>query len=370
MLNLIAMRTEELVPLTDTKEPTSKMQLTGVSRVHVGKTKSLSLRPILHSRRHQVEKPTVQLPASPLADVLLLGLGLEVQVLKDKNSIRRSPLTELGGGFLTERPVAVSGFPGQPFQHSADIPRVLVLCLLPGELGLQPGTNLASLGIADRQRLATDEERVFVCGSDQGVIHPEVDADWDDAFGYRSLDGDAKVRLAVGDAETINAFGGIEVFTEVLGDFPANLLPSLQCGDGQATVSAEREILGEKEERCRSAEDEWSCCWSAVGLGRSVGGSSCSDGIATHLRRQRCWSLMVDQFLQLKSSEGTSLVETDWADGLLVAVELSHGLIDESVLVKDYRYGSLNIHTDSIVTHPEKSNTYLEIKEAGNSSVS
>jgi hypothetical protein len=370
MLNLITMRTEELVTLASAKESTAEMQLTGKSRVHISKAKSLPLCPILHGRCHQVKKPTVQLPASSLTDVFLLGLGLEVQVLEDQDGVRWNPLTELSSSFLTERPVAIMMFPGQPFQHPTNTPRVPVLCLLPGKFGLKSGTNFARFGVANGQSLATNEKCLLVGGSDQSVIDTEVNAYGCDSPGLGSLDGDAEESLSAGNPETVDALGGIEVLAEVVGNFPANFLATLKSRDGQTAISAEREVLGKQEKCCRASERERASRRPAVGLGPSIGCRSCSDGVASHLRSQGGRSLVIDCVMQLKSAKGFATVETDWADGLLVTVELRHGLINERILVKDYRYGSLDVHAGSIVLHLLKSNTYLEIKEAGNSSVS
>jgi len=348
MLNLIAMRTEELVPLTTSKESTAIMKLRSKSRVYIGKAKSLSLSPISYSRCHQVEKPTVQLPTSPFADVLLLGLGLEMQVLEDQNGIRWNPFTELSSGFLTERPVLISGFPGQPFQHSTDTPRIPVLCLLPGEFGLKTRANLARFGVADGQVFPTDEQGFLVSGSDQSIVHPEVDADRDNALGVRRFDGYTEKSLSASDTKAVNALGRVEVLAKVVGDFPADLLSPLQGRDGKATISAERKVFGIEEEGCRIAEDERTICWFAVGLGRSVSCGSCSDGIATHLRGQGGLSLVVDRVMQFKSAKGFATVETNWADGFLVAIELQHSIVNKGVLVEDYRYGSLHVHMGSI----------------------
>jgi len=336
------------------------MQLAGESRIHVGKAKSLPLGPISYSHHHQVEKPTVQLSTSSFADVFLLGLRLEMQVLEDQDGVHRSPLTELSSGFLTERPVSIMVFPGQPFQHSTDTPRVPVLCLLPGKFGLKSGTNLARLGIANGQSLATNEQGFLVGGSDQGVVYPEVDADRGDSPGLGSLKGDTEESFAPSDTKTVNTLGSVKVLAEVFGNAPADFLSTLKCGDGQASVSAELEVLGVEKKRRRSTEDERASCWFAVGFGRSIGGSSCSNGIAAHLRSQDGLDFVVDRVMQFKGSQRSSAVEADWADGLLVAVELQHGLIDESVLVEDYRYGSLDIHTGSIVIHSVKVNSVLK----------
>jgi len=357
MLNLITVRTEEPMPLANTKESTAVMQLAGESRVGEGKTKSLPLGSILYRRGYQVEKPAVELPAGAPADVLLLGLGLEVQVLKNQHGILRSPLAEFSGGFPTERPVAVVGFPGQPFQHSAYRLGVEVLCLLPGEFGLQTRANLPSLGVANGESLATDEERILVCGGDEGVVHPKVNADRYDTLGFKNLKGDAEGSLAVGDAKAVNALGQVEVMAEVLGDFPADFLPAPQGGDGEAAVSAKREVLGEKEKGSWFAKDERTSCWPVVGFSRSIGGGGSPDGVATHLRSQGGRGLVVDQFVQFIGTKRLAAVEADRADGLLVTVELGDGFVNESVPVKDYRYGSLDVHADSIVIHLEKSSS-------------
>jgi hypothetical protein len=356
------MRTKELMPFTDTKESTPIMKLRSKSRVHIGKAKSLPFGPISYSHYHQVEKPTVQLSTSSFADVFLLGLGLEIQVLEDQNGIHRSPLTELSSGFLAERPVAVVMFPGQPFQHSDDRPGVEMLCLLPSEFGLQTRTNLARLGVANGQRFSTDEQGFLVSRSDQGIVHPEVNAHGDDALGFWDFKGEAEESLAVGDSKAVDGLGGIKILAEVAGDFPANLLPTLKRRNGEASVPTKAEVLADEEKRSWFTEDKRTSGRFAIGLGTGISSSSCSDGVTPHLGSQCGRSLMVDQFLQFKGAKWSSVVETDWADGLLVTVKLQHSLIDESVRVEDYRYGSLDVHIDSIVTHPEKSKTCLENK--------
>jgi len=351
------------------------MQLRSKSRVHKGKAKSLPFSFILHGRCHQVEKPTVQLPASPFTDMFLFGLGLEMQVLKDQNGVHRNPLTEMSSGFLTERSVAIVVFPGQPFQHSTDTSRVLVLCLLPGEFGLKSGANLASLGVANGQSLPADKERLLVGGGNKSVVHPQVDTDRNDFFRRGDFEGDTKESFAPSNPKTVEGLGGIEVLAEVLGNLPANLLPALQSGDGQAAVPAELEVLGIEKECRWSAEDKGTNGWSAISLGRCIGGSGCPNRIAAHLRGQSGLDFVVDRVVQFESAKRFAAIETDRTDGLLVTIELQYGGIDKGVLVKDYRYGSLNVHTDSIVIHSEKVNSVLKRnlqlrKEGGASSAS
>jgi len=332
------------------------MQLASEGRANEDEVESLPLCPVPHRRRHQVEEPTVQLPTSSLAYVLLLGLGLELQVFENQHRILRNPFAESSGGFLTERLVAVSGFPRQPFQRSTNRPGVESLCLLLGEFGLQTRPNLARLGVPDGQGFAADEQRLLVRRSDQGVVDTEVDADGNDAFGVWDFEGDAEESCVRSNAKAIDALGGIEGLAEVVRDSPSDFLSTLKCRDGKTSVSPEREVFTNKEECRRFSENEGTGCRSVVGLGRSIGRCGRSDGVATHLRGQSCWSLMIDQLMQLEGTKRLSIVEADWTDGLLVTVELRYCFIDEGVFVEYNRYGSLDIHTDKIVIHPKKTN--------------
>jgi len=358
MTYISTMRTSEFVTLAVSKKTTLGTQLAGIGRLDKSNSDSLPFSPISYCRCHQPIKPTVQLPASSFSDtIILFGLGFKIQILKNKYRILRNPLAEFSGGFLAECPVSILMFMGKPFQHSTDTPRVPVLCLLPDEFGLQTRTNLARLGVADRQSLATDKERLLVGGSNKGVVHPEVNAYGNNALGFGSLDGDAEESLAPSNPKTVNTLGSVKVLAEVFGNTPADFLSSLQSGDGQASVSSERKVFGIKEKGRRSTEDERTICWFAVGLGRSISSGSCSDGVAAHLGSQGSRSLVVDQLLQFKGAKWSSAVEADRTQNLLVAVELRHGIVNKGVLVKDYRYGSLDVHTSSIVTHPEKRKT-------------
>ena len=191
MLHNIAMRTEEFVACADSHESADMVELACEGRIHLGHCNSMPLCALLDSRSHHAEKPLIQLAPGAFAYVLLLSPGLKAQVFQNDHSIWRNPLTELGSGFSTEGQVSVVVCPGQPLQHSAYRSGIRVLCLLPGELGLQAGASLAKLGVSDSQAFSIDKESIRVGGSYQCVVDPEVNAYGNSAYRLGHLQCDA-----------------------------------------------------------------------------------------------------------------------------------------------------------------------------------
>jgi hypothetical protein len=267
----------------------------------------------------------------------------------------------LSSGFPTERPITVFGFPGQPFQHSNYRFGVLVLCLLPGQFGLESGMNLSGFNVTNGQRFSANEQSFFIGGSNQGVVDTKVDSNGDDFFRFGSFKGNAEESLATSDAEAVDAFGSLKVFLEMVGNFPANLLPPLKRRDGQTAISTKREILSMQKERCWFAENKRTRGWLAIGLGSGINGSSCSDGIASHLGSQGglCW--VIDFVVQFQGSKRFAIIKTNRTNRLLIPIEFNNGFVNKAIFIKDYRYGSLNVHTDNIFIQPKKSRVILKI---------
>lgn len=348
MLRMTA-STSELMPFTLSKESAFGAQLTGVSGVDERKGKSLSFSPVSDRLCHQVEEPCVQLPTGSLANVLFLGFGLEVQVLEHEHGIGRSPRTEASSGFSTECPASVALFPGQPFQRTANRPCVATLCLLPGELGLETGANLASLRTANSKTLPADKESLTsCCRCDERVVDAKVDANRHESFCLFNFKCDAEKRFATGNTQAIDSLGRVKVLAKMVRNRPTNSLPTLHSGDRHGSVFAEREVSSEEEQGCWLTKHEWPSHLMPVGLGSSVCRGRRAYGTASHLRIQRGLSLMVDQFVQVERTKRIPLVECDRADYLLVTIELGYGGVNEAVCVQVDGYGSLDVHTCSI----------------------
>ena len=202
----------------------------------------MSFGSVLNRGCHRVEEPAVQLTTGSLTDVFGFGLRFEVQVFEDQDRSLGNPVAELCSCFLTERPVSVAGFPRQPFQHPAYRPGILVLCLLPGEFGLQPRSYLSCSGGSDLKRFTADDQCFLLGGSHHRISNAEVNSYRDYSFGFGNAEGYAEVGLSSTDTETVDAGCSFEIVLEVIWNLPSDLLSPLRCGYRKTIVPTKREI--------------------------------------------------------------------------------------------------------------------------------
>lgn len=211
----------------NTNQTTFMATLRGLERLDVVYAKPITFRPVDTRLRYLREKPRTKFAASSLP---VFGCLLDLfyaQVLKHQHRILGNPLAQLGGGLLAECPVAVGLFSTQPFKRPADTAGVLALCLVIGQLLLQPLAGFASSLVGLLQSGARDEQSLLVGGCYQGVVDAKVYPYRRDGFGFRNLKRDAQGDLVGAcdhDAVITDSVG--EVSLGVIRDNIIKFLPS------------------------------------------------------------------------------------------------------------------------------------------------
>jgi len=352
MSHITTMRTAELTPLALSEEAAARAKLTGICRIDEADGKTSALSPVLHRLKHQSVKPAVELPTGAFPQMLLFPASGDLQILEDQHCIGRSPLTERCRSLPAERLIPVSGFPGQPFQRTADAFRVRALCLLPGEFGLEAGANLAGSLVAYGELLSTDDQRSFLGRGNQGIVDAKVNPDWNGAFRVWNLESETKRCFAVvPNDQAIDRFGLGQISLKPFRNSVIDTLTAVDSPDRECTVFTERSVaagLANQKQGSRSFEKKWLADRSTIGFGGTVCRRCQPDRRTAKLGGKRSWYLMINYSLELNCAKRLAGVESNRRNCALIPIEFFDSCRDIRARLEDNRDCAFNIHTKTV----------------------
>ena len=229
----------------NTNQTTFVTTLRSIGRVDVINPESIALSPIDTRLCHLREEPLVKFAAGSFSVSGCLFDLFDFQVFKHQHRILWSPLAQLGGGFPAECPVAVSLFSTQPFKHFADTVGVFVLCLMVGQLALQPLAGFTSSLISLLQSRAGNEQSLLISGSDQRIVNTKVDSDRYNGFWFGNFKRDTQSNsISPRNDDTIVTYCVNKISFRVIRNNIIKLLSSDGSRDRKLSLPSETEILG------------------------------------------------------------------------------------------------------------------------------
>ena len=303
------------MPLTVTKTSTTRISLRSVSRVDQQDWDTRHLCLVTDALKQQTMRKLMQPAIKGFAAFLAL---LKLQVLQSQDSINASPNNEAFGDRLAVGLDEVSLAERQPFQHSANASRVLVLCLTLSQLSLQPCHFLAMLLSPNSQlQPAFKEDLARFLYGDKQIRFVSVNADQNRTFLCRLWERDAKVanKLTVSflDRQAVKRKGVQKVVDEVVRDRESKSFSPADCPDADCAIFFDGDTpfpLTNEEDSERLFECDGIRKFSALPLG--VASSDEADGSASHLGADDAFGLVIGMFVKGTSRKGFATVPANW----------------------------------------------------------
>ena len=173
--------------MATTTQTAPRAILARVGRVYFGNRQASDFRFGCNGLTGSAMLPKRQPPAqSPPSDRAFLGLW-HVQVLKDKDSVERSPLDQVFGRLLGKGAGAMTAFATEPFEKTANRAGIFLLCLTGRMFGLNAGTGLGGTDILHFDGLATDKEAPPVrVNGNECIGFIEINPQRKSSFGQRA----------------------------------------------------------------------------------------------------------------------------------------------------------------------------------------
>lgn len=343
-----AMRAIKRMPLPVSGKTTPRAVLGGVLRIN-SSNGSLSLNLVAdYIEDHTIwpyREPSIPSFAASLAPA-------EIQILKYKNAVLRSPFDKLLGCTIAEILSSTRSLDSQPFEGSDNTPSILSLCLSLSKFSLESLDRLRSALVLDLPIQATYEKLISICVySHYSIGFVEVNSHRMNSLNIWKFNrvGNVTNKLVskILDCDAIDLRGIIIVLHEGIRNHIMKAFSAIDCGNAQKTILHEIGItppLSNKKESKRSMPVERMIEIMIILFGRCISASSKPDACAGKLARYGSFDIIVDSAMQIKSFQ--RLAEVPSSFGYAIA-DLSKAIecFDERFIrLNNYLQGSLNKH--------------------------
>jgi hypothetical protein len=308
------MRATKPMPLTVAQIATVGTGLRGEGRVDQQQRDAQHLCFVANALKEQTMRELGQPAVKGFAPNFAL---LELKVLQSQDSIRSSPSDEAFGDCLAVGFGKVSLAKRQPFQHSADTSRVLVLCLTLRQLSLQPCHLLAMLLSPNPQiQTAFKEDFTPLLHSNKQVRLVTVNADQDRArkggFRERHTQIAYQPPIALLDGQAVKGEGVKEVAEKVVRDRKSQAFSPANRPDANCAILFKGCVpLPLADEENSEGLFEVDCARKFFAFPFGVAGSDETDGGASHLGADDTFNLMVSMLLKGTGVKGFATIPTD-----------------------------------------------------------
>jgi hypothetical protein len=346
-----AMRADKAVPLADSQQPAPGAGLACVSRINLNHGQAADLRFVLNSGAYFPPLPKGKAAAQGLTvNPALFGPWYVPQVLKDENSVGRSPLYQGSGRLLGEGAGAVALLAAKPFEHTSDTSCVPVLCLSGRKFTLEPCTGLLGTAVFDLDCLAGGKERVAIwvyCDEGVGLVQVNANGQYTNGFGYFKRNGYTTKQLPIpfNNGQTIDLLGLLQGCLEHFWHNVRQAFASTDGPNGQGAVSTEVSVastFADEEDGPRPTKVEWSADAVFVTFCTLVSSSYGPNRRDGHLAVKTAFDFIVGSPMQCNRAKRFTIVEGNRGKISLYLAEDLQGLPQIWVRLDDDSHSSLN----------------------------
>jgi len=293
------------MPIPDTRKATPRAILRCVPGVDLSDY-SFSLNLVADHIEDHAAGPNREPSIPGFATMLSL---LKIQIFEHKNTVLGSPFDQLLRNAIAEVLGSTRSLSSKPFEGSNNASSIFTLCLSKSLLSLKSLDRLRSALVLDSAIQAAYEKLVSVCiDSHNSIGFIEIDTDGVNPLNigkFNSVSNIAnKLVSKILDYDTIDLGGVVEIFFECLWNFIHKMLPAIDCGNAQETISCEAGItppLSDEEKGKRSMPIERMIQVMPVFLGSSISSSGEPDARASKLAGNRSFDIVIDSAMQIKS---------------------------------------------------------------------
>jgi len=337
-------------------QATARAVLARIGRVDIGKSHAMLLCLGEHAFTDKPTLPEGESTSQSLPLHLSLFRLRNVQIFKDKHSVRRGPLDQLFSRLLGKGAGTMALLATKPFHDTSNTSRILVLCLTGRKLGLKAGTRLCSASVLDLDRFPADEEFSPVrVNSYKGIGFIQVNTDRKDTCRFRNIQGNSntsnELAISLDNSEAVNLDGIGECCLEVSRNGIGEAFSSSYRPDRERPISTKVSItptLAHKKQSTCFPKLKWRARWFLIRLGRGVGTCNQANSGYGHLSRECSLDAVIARFLQCKSPKGLAIIEAWSRETMLNLSKRLKSAFQVAIRLYDDGHCSLNVHRESI----------------------
>jgi hypothetical protein len=318
------MRATKSVPLTVAQTVTAGASLRGVGRVDQQNWNAQHFCFVANALKEQ----TMWELGQPAVKGFAANFALwELKVFQNQDSVCSSPYNEALGNRLAVGLGKVSLAGRQPFQHSAHIPCVLVLCLTLRQLSLQPCHFLAVL-LSPNPQLKPTFKKDLTCllnGNNQ-VCLVAVNANQNRALNSGFWKGYAQVTdkllVALLDGQAVKGDGVEKVAEKVFRDGKSQPSSPANCPDANCAILFKGCVpLPPANEKDGEGFFKFDCARKFFAFSFGVAGSDETDGGASHLGADNAFNLVVGMLMKGTSGKRFTAIPANGRQGVADLLE-------------------------------------------------